>query len=158
MLYQISQDGTRHIVLLGSKGLNRYQQSYEPTKLKLLGMIYSVLDCASYFRGCHFVVECDHQALQFLFQKQLRGNVYERRIAIFQQFDLAIKYKSATQMEVIYAFFRCHQNADFGVMYFSPVEEDPYFPYMTDVHYTGVKLPSGKLLTEILNGTNKSEP
>lgn len=29
---------------------------------------------------------------------------------------------------------------------------------MTDAHTTGVKLPSGELLTEILNGTNKSEP
>lgn len=43
-------------------------------------------------------------------------------------------------------------------MYSSPVEEDPYFPYMPDAHTTGVKLPSGKLLTEILIGTNKSEP
>lgn len=43
-------------------------------------------------------------------------------------------------------------------MYSSPVEEDPYFPYITYVHITGVKLPSGELLTEIFNGTNKSEP
>lgn len=50
--------------------------------------------------------------------------------------------------------FRIHQNADFGLMYFSQVEEDLYFPYITYVHSTGVKLPSGKLLTEILNGTN----
>lgn len=60
MLYQISPDGTRHVVRFGSKGLNRYQQSYGPTKLELLGMVYSVLDCASYLRGRHFVVECDH--------------------------------------------------------------------------------------------------
>lgn len=61
-------------------------------------------------------------------------------------------------MEVPDALSRCHPNADFGVMYSSPVEEDPYFPYMTDAHTRGVKLPSGEFLTEILNGTNKTEP
>lgn len=141
MLYQISSDCIRHVVRFGSKGLNRYQQSYGPTKLELLGMVYSVLDCASYLHGRHFVVECDHQALQPLFQKQLRGAIYERWIAILQQFDLTSEYKPATQMEVPDALSRCHPNADFGVMYSSPVEEDPYFTYMTDAHTTGVKLP-----------------
>lgn len=55
MLYQISPDDTRHVVRFGSKGLNRYQQSYGPTKLELLGMVYSVLDYPSYLRGHHFV-------------------------------------------------------------------------------------------------------
>ncbi|XP_062587193.1 uncharacterized protein LOC134248836 [Saccostrea cucullata] len=158
MLYQIHQDGTRRVVRFGSKGLNKYQQSYGPTKLELLGMVYSVLDCASYLRGRHFVVECDHQALQPLFQKQLHGAIYERWIAILQQFDLAIEYKPATQMQVPDALSRCHPHSDLGVMDSSPVEEDPYFPYMTDVHTTGVKLPSGKLLSEVLKETNKSEP
>jgi hypothetical protein len=53
--------------------------------------VSSVLDCASYIRGRHFVLECDHQALKPLFQKQLKGAIYERWLAILQQFDLDIE-------------------------------------------------------------------
>jgi hypothetical protein len=63
-----------------------------------LGMVTSVLDCASYIRGRHFVLECDHQALKPLFQKQLKGAIYERWLAILQQFDVDIEYKPAAQM------------------------------------------------------------
>jgi hypothetical protein len=46
----------------------------------------------------HFVLECDHQALKPLFQKQLKGAIYERWLAILQQFDLDIEYKPTAQM------------------------------------------------------------
>ena len=78
MIYQIHPDGVSRVVRFGSKGLSKWQQSYGPTKLELLGLVTSVLDCASYLRGRHFIVECDHQALRPLFQKKLKGQIYER--------------------------------------------------------------------------------
>ena len=69
---------TVRVVRFGSKSLNKYQQSYGPTKLELLGMVSSILDCASYLRGRKFFVECDHQSLKPLFQKQMKGAIYER--------------------------------------------------------------------------------
>ncbi|CAC5408312.1 unnamed protein product [Mytilus coruscus] len=85
MLYQ--KDPTKekqNIIRFGSKSLSRWQQSYGPTKLELLGMVTSILDCADYLRGTEFIVECDHQALQPLFMKQFKGAIYERWLAILQ--------------------------------------------------------------------------
>lgn len=80
--------------------------SYGPTKLELLGMVTAVLDCAPYIRGRHCVVECDHQALKPLFQKQLKGAIYERWLVILQQFDIEIKYKPASELCVADALSR----------------------------------------------------
>ncbi|VDH94329.1 Hypothetical predicted protein [Mytilus galloprovincialis] len=101
MLYQ--KDPTKekpNIIRFGSKSLSRWQQSYGPTKLELLGMVTSILDCADYLRGTQFIVECDHQALQPLFMKQFKGAIYERWLAILQQFTFEIQYKPAEQMKV----------------------------------------------------------
>jgi len=45
ILYQIHEDDISRVVRFGSKGLSKWQQSYGPTKLKLLGLVTSVLDC-----------------------------------------------------------------------------------------------------------------
>ena len=100
MLYQYDENQTPRVVRFGSKGLSRWQQSYGPTKLELLGLVTAVMDCASYVRGRHFVVECDHQALAPIFQKKLKGQIYERWLAKLQQFDLDIVYKPAAEMVV----------------------------------------------------------
>ena len=73
-----SGNETIRVVRFGSKSLSHYQTSYGPTKLELLGVVTSILDCASYLRGRKFFVECDHQALKPLFQKSLKGAIYER--------------------------------------------------------------------------------
>lgn len=101
MLYQ-KDESTEDIrvIRFGSKALSRWQRSYGPTKLELLGMVTAILDCASYLRGERFIVECDHQALKPLFQKQMKGAIYERWIAILQQFNFEIRYKAASQMQV----------------------------------------------------------
>jgi hypothetical protein len=39
-------------------------------------MVVSVLEYSDYLRGGKFVVECDHAALQPLFQKQFKGAIY----------------------------------------------------------------------------------
>ena len=75
MLYQYDENQTPRVVRFGSKGLSRWQQSYGPTKLELLGLVTAVMDCASYLRGRHFVVECDHQALALIFQNKLKGQI-----------------------------------------------------------------------------------
>ena len=61
---QESEDMTSRIrvIRFGSKGLSRWQRSYGPTKLELLGMVNSIMDCAQYLRGNKFYVECDHKA------------------------------------------------------------------------------------------------
>jgi hypothetical protein len=51
------------------------------------------LDCADYLRGNSFVGECDHQALEPLYQKQFKGAIYE--------------HKKAEDMQVPDALSRC---------------------------------------------------
>ena len=128
MLYQIHENGTSKVVRFGSKGLSHWQTSYGPTKLELLGMVTAMLDCAPYIRGRHCVVECNHRARKPLFQKQLKGAIYERWLAILQQFDIEIKYKPASEMYVADALSR---NPKFPtILEFSPEEEHPHFPYV----------------------------
>lgn len=141
MLYQIHEGGSNRVVRFGSKGLAQWQRSYGPTKLELLGMVTAVLDCAPYIRGRHCVVECDHQALKPLFQKQLKGAIYERWLAILQQFDIEIKYKPASEMCVVDALSR---NPIFpSRLDSSPEEEDLYFPFVEE-NVQPVKLSNGK--------------
>lgn len=130
MLYQLHQKDYPRVVRFGSKGLSKWQQSYGPTKLELLGVVTSILDCASYLRGRHFVVECDHQALKPLFMKQLKGAIYERWLAILQQFDFDIIYKPANQVTVPDALSRREPFPD--VLFSSPEEDDPYFQYVPE--------------------------
>ena len=75
-------------------------------------MVTSIIDCASYLRGRHFIVECDHQALKPLFQKSLKGAIYERWLAILQQFNFDIKYKKCDDMVVPDALPRCNNQND----------------------------------------------
>ena len=151
MLYQLDPDDDTckpYIIRFGSKSLSKWQQCYGPTKLELLGMVVSILDCADYLRGNHFILECDHQALQPLFQKQFKGAIYERWMAILQQFSFDIKYKPAEQMQVADALSRCENDkADFVE---SPAEDDPYFPYVPD--NTGqIHLPDGQNFADLFH-------
>ena len=104
-------------------------------------MVVSILDCADYLRGTHFIVECDHQALQPLFQKQFKGAIYERWLAILQQFNFDIQYKPAEQMQVPDSLSRCEVGSANPVE--SPVEEDPYFPFVPD-NTGNIVLPDGQ--------------
>ncbi|CAC5382309.1 unnamed protein product [Mytilus coruscus] len=77
MLYQmhpnVNGEEQPRVIRFGSKSLSRWQQSYGPTKLELLGMVVIILDSADYLRGNKFVVECDHQALRPIFSKTIQG-------------------------------------------------------------------------------------
>ena len=108
--------------------MSKLQQLYGPTKLELLGLVTNVLDCSSCLRGRHFTVECDHQVLRPLFQKQLKRQIYERWMAILQQFDFDIVFKPAAQMTVPDALLRNIEYPE--CMDSSPEEEDPYLPYV----------------------------
>ncbi|CAG2190506.1 unnamed protein product [Mytilus edulis] len=143
MLYQLDPDDETQkprIIRFGSKSLSPWQQSYGPTKLELLGMVVSILDCADYLRGNSFIAECDHQALKPLYQKQFKGAIYERWMSILQQFSFEIVYKKADDMQVPDALSRC-ENSKAEVVE-SPVEDDPFFPFVEDV-CGKVKLPNG---------------
>ena len=102
----------QRVVRFGSKSLSKWQKTYGPTKLELLGMVTSIIDCTSYLRGWQFVVECDHQALKPLFQKNVKGAIYERWLAILQSFNFEIKYKKAEEMIVPDALSRAHTQHD----------------------------------------------
>ncbi|CAC5414043.1 unnamed protein product [Mytilus coruscus] len=59
MLYQKHPSDTGEqvrVVRFGSKSLNSWQKSYGPTKLELLGVVTSIVGCASYLRGDRFTV------------------------------------------------------------------------------------------------------
>ncbi|CAG2218638.1 unnamed protein product [Mytilus edulis] len=144
MLYQLDPEDKTckpRIIRFGSKNLSRWQQSYGPTKLELLGMVVSILDCSDYLRGNQFIVECDHQALKPLYQKQFKGAIYERWLSILQQFNFEIVYKKAEQMEVPDALSRCENHHAEVVE--SPVEDDPYFPFVPD-KIGHITLPNGQ--------------
>ena len=115
----------------GSKVLNHWQKSYGPTKLELLGVVTSITDCSNYLRSHHFVVECDHAALRPLIQKQLKGAIYDRWLAILQQYNFQIRYKPAAQMQAPDALSRC-MKSDTTDCISSPDESDPYFPYVAE--------------------------
>jgi hypothetical protein len=84
-------------------------------------------------RGNKFTVECDHQALKPLFQNKLRGAIYDRWLAVLQQFNFDIKYKPGAQMQVPDALSRVENaplldpNAEESLN-----ENDPYFPYESE--------------------------
>ncbi|KAK3093847.1 hypothetical protein FSP39_020940 [Pinctada imbricata] len=135
MLYQLQpsehdDSNQMRVIRFGSKGLSKWQRSYGPTKLELLGMTYAVLECASYLRGSHFVVECDHQALKPLFQKKLKGAIYERWMAILQEFTFDIIYKPAKDMVVADALSRNIPEDD--DQFDSPDVDDHFFQYIPE--------------------------
>ena len=142
------------VVRFGSKSLKSYQQSYGPCKLELLGMTQSILECASYLRGTKFLVECDHQALKPLFQKKMKGAIYERWLATLMQFNFDIFYKPASQMVVPDALSRCHPNLAGDNSVSSPEENDPFFPYVTE-QVGNIHLPGGINIQSLLGQTQE---
>ena len=142
---------TDRVVRFGSKSLSKWQSSYGPTKLELLGMVTSIIDCASYVRGRKFILECDHQSLKPLFQKSLKGAIYERWLAILQQFNFEIKYKKCEDMVVPDALSRCNIQED--PSFSSPEEKDPFFPFVLE-HTGEITFPNGCTLQQLLQ-TNK---
>ncbi|CAC5424317.1 unnamed protein product [Mytilus coruscus] len=122
--------------------------------LKLLGIVTAVLECSSYLRTKPFVIECYHQTLKPLFINQLRGAIYERWIAILQQYNFEIQYKPAREMQVPDALSRCTQETSNA--FESPDEKDPYFPY--EPENTGQFIvPGGIQLTTLLRDSYTSD-
>ncbi|CAC5392818.1 unnamed protein product [Mytilus coruscus] len=105
--------------------------SYGPTKLELLGVVTSITDCLSYLRGNRLIVECDHNALRPLIEKQLKGAICDRWLAILQQYNFKIRYKSAAQMQVADALSYCI-GSDVSGESSSPAEDDLFFPYVQE--------------------------
>ncbi|CAC5380016.1 unnamed protein product [Mytilus coruscus] len=127
------------VVRFGSKSLISSQKSYRPTKLELLGVVTSIVDCARYLRGDRFTVECDHQALRSLFQNQFKGAIYDRWLAVLQQFNFDIKYKPAADMQVPDALSRIENASLLDVNAEESLNEnDPHFAKLsTDEIETG---------------------
>ncbi|CAG2237679.1 unnamed protein product [Mytilus edulis] len=138
------------VIRFGSKSLSKWQRSYGPTKLELLGMVTAIIDCSMYLRGQKFVVKCDHQALKPLFQKQLKGAIYERWIAILQQFNFELRYKPGKDMQVADALSRA-PNKSSTTGFESPDQLDPYFPYHTE-NVGNIITPNGMPFTNLLLG------
>ena len=99
-------------------------------QVRTLGIVTSIIECASYLRGRHFIVECDHKALKPFFQKSLKGAIYERWLAILQQFNFDIKYKKCDDMVVPDAPSRCNNQND--PSFSSPEENNPFSPYVPE--------------------------
>ncbi|VDI46665.1 Hypothetical predicted protein [Mytilus galloprovincialis] len=143
------------VIRFGSKSLSKWQRSYGPTKLELLGMVTAILDCSMYLRGQKFVVECDHQALKPLFQKQLKGAIYERWIAILQQFNFELRYKPGKDMQVADALSRAPNKLS-TTGFESPDQLDPYFPYHTE-NVGNIITPNGMPFTNLLCSDKSSD-
>ncbi|CAC5388529.1 unnamed protein product [Mytilus coruscus] len=97
---------------------------------RALGVVTSIVDCASYLRGDRFTVECDHQALRSLFQNQFKGAIYDRWLAVLHQFNFDIKYKPTTDMQAPDALSRVENAPLLDVNAEESLNEnDPHFPY-----------------------------
>ena len=139
VLYQKHGSGSEEknrVIRFGSKSLTSWQKSYGPTKLELLGVVTSIVENSSYLRGSYFVVECDHQSLRPLFQNKFKGAIYDRWLAVLQQYNFDISYKPASQMQAADALSRCKTSTNISDSVAdekeSPDEDDPYFPYMEE--------------------------
>ena len=110
-------------------------------------MVVSVLECSDYLRGVKCLVECDHAALQPLFQKQFKGAIYERWLSLLQQFNFEIQYKPADQMQLSDALSRCREVAQ--VLSESPAEEDPFLPFIQE-NVGQINLPNGSNVSDLL--------
>lgn len=143
LLYQIlptresEQEKSRiRVIRFESKGLSRWQKSYGPTKLELLGMVTSIMDCAQYLRSNKFYVECDHKALAPLYNNPLKGALYDRWLTLMQQFNFEIKYKCAREMSVADALSRITHQQKTDILSSSPEEDDAFFPLCTGKYST----------------------
>ena len=143
MLYQKNPSNSGNetvcVVRFGSKSLSHYQTSYGPTKLELLGVVTSILDCAPYLRGRKLYVDCDHQALKLL----------ERWLAILQEFNFEILYKPTETMILCDSLSRAKPIHSVDSEESSPNENDPYFPYVPEP-VNKIRLPNGSSLQEII--------
>ena len=75
-----------------SKSLTHWQKSSGLTKLELPGVVTRIVDKSSYLRGNEFIVDCDHKALRPLFQNKFKGAIYDRWLAVLQQYKFEIIY------------------------------------------------------------------
>ena len=90
----------------------------------------------------------DHQALKTLFQKQLKGAIYERWIAILQQFNFELRYKPGKEMQVPDALSRIPNSSD-QIGFESPDQDDPYLPYYSE-NVGNIITPEGKIFSNLL--------
>jgi hypothetical protein len=79
-------------------------------------------------------LECDHQALCPLFQNKFKGAIYDRWLAVLQQYNFEIRYKPASQMQVADTLSRYPDTrlSTIGRMTLQ-TKKDPYFSYMEEV-------------------------
>jgi hypothetical protein len=84
-----------------------------------------------------------------------KGAIYERWLAILQQFNFDLQYKPAEQMQVADALFRNHWDIprDKYDQVVSPEENDPFFPYVTE-NTANIKLPTGQNLVDLLHNSD----
>jgi hypothetical protein len=90
----------------------------------------------------------DHQALKPLFQKQLKGAIYERWIAILQQFNFELRYEPGKEMQVPDALSRIPNSSD-KIGFESPDQDDPYLPYYSE-NVGNMITPEGKIFSNLL--------
>ena len=64
ILTQISEDGTRKIIAMGSRTLTKGEKSYSIFEIEAQSIIFGLNRCSFYLRGAeHFVISSNHQAL-----------------------------------------------------------------------------------------------
>lgn len=84
-----------------------------------------------------------------MFQKELKGAIYECWLAILQQFDFDIVYKPAAQMVWPKVFSRNSYYPEH--LESSPVEEDPFIPYVSEPVKTIRYATNNKVMQYLVN-------
>ena len=157
ILYQLTpeseltkpDENNLRIIRFGSKSLKKYQSSYGPTKLELLGVITAVTDCSPYIRGRHSYILCDHEALSHLTTKQFKGAIYDRWLTILCSYNITIRYITSSDARPADALSRAKIPTNKACD--SPSEnDDAFFPTVTENPTQPLILPDGQNLTSLL--------
>ncbi|GJV40902.1 putative nucleotidyltransferase, ribonuclease H, partial [Tanacetum coccineum] len=89
-----------HPIYFASKTLNPAQQKYTVTEKELMAVVFAFDKVKSYLILSKNIIHTDHSALKHLFKKQDAKPRLIRWILLLQEFDIEIKNRKDTLMEI----------------------------------------------------------
>ena len=90
-------DGMRHPVAFASRRLLKREQNYATIEKECLGVVWGVQKFQSFLYGQHFILEVDHEPLQYLTQTKFQNTRLMRWSLILQQYRFTIAYIKGSQ-------------------------------------------------------------
>ena len=85
-------DGFRHPVAFASRRLLKREQNYATIEKECLAVVWGILKFQSFLYGQHFILEVDHEPLQYLTRTRFQNSRLMRWSLILQQYRFTITY------------------------------------------------------------------